>query len=748
MRPAPINRLRLDPEKTTIYRGHHVLVTDRHGQIKSEQDGYYLQQTRFLSRFELLSEGKSVKAVCCNSVEPHGAVGYYLLPSPAGRKAAPVGDDDPSGGEIVQKGIEVQINTYVGGGYHQDVHITNHALAETSVVLDWAFDADFADLDEVTSGQRKQTAPVHRDFKASGSGRGELTFTYQHPDINHATRIRMAAPGVLTDDGTRLRASLALQPRRAELISIDIAPVFLGESVEPWFGLDGEPNAHDRSEAGSGWLARCIEFEASNPTVQAAWGRAATDLWSLQSLRGRGEELFTPMAGIPKYTALFGRDALTAGIQSALLDTSTLRGALLSVGEWTATKTDDRFDAQPGKVLHQRQLSPLALIGENPFLHYYGDYSAPGLYILGAAMHFAYTGDRRAFDAINDKVHATLDWMDRDGDIDGDGFYEYRTLAGKAGIKNQGWKDSSQAILYPDGSYVRDPIAVAEVQGLYYAAKESLACVLQAIGERDRADELFAQAAALKKRFNERFWMPDQQFFALALGPDKKQVKTIASNVGTCLAYGIIDEDRAQAVADRMLAPDMFSGWGVRTLSAEHPAYNPFAYHLGTIWPVSNAHLCFGLKRHGFNDAFHKVARAVFDAAQIFDLDRLPEVYGGHPRGKRHPHPGIYPAACSPQAWSASAVVQICHALTGMTPLAPLNTLIVDPALPDWLPELTIRNFHVGSKPVSIAFHRDAAGKTDFKVIEGGEGLHIRRCDQQSRTGEDRLARAMAVVMR
>ena len=355
------------------------------------------------------------------------------MSTPAGSKAAPPGDDDPGGGEVVEKGIELQINTYVGGGYHQDVHVANHALSETTLVLDWDFAADFADLDEVASGKREQDAPVRREFERSGRGRGELTFAYQHPEINHATRIRMTAPGVLTDDGARLRTVFSLRPRQVEMISIDIAPIFLGASVEPWFGLDGEPTTeHAGVEAESDeWLARCAELEACNPTVQAAWNRAASDLWSLQSLRGDGDEKFTPMAGIPKYTALFGRDALTAGIHSALLNPSTLQGALSSVGKWTATAVDDRFDAQPGKVLHQRQLSPLALLGKNPFQHYYGDYSAPGLYILGAALHFAHTGDRRAFDAIRSRVCATLEWMDRDGDIDGDGFYEYRTLAGR-----------------------------------------------------------------------------------------------------------------------------------------------------------------------------------------------------------------------------------------------------------------------------------------------------------------------------
>ena len=319
--------------------------------------------------------------------------------------------------------------------------------------------------------------------------------------------------------------------------------------------------------------------------------------------------------------------------------------------------------------------------------------------------------------------------------------------AGKAGIKNQGWKDSSQAILDADGSFVRDPIAVAEVQGLYYAAKRALACALQMMGASGSAAELFEQAGALKRRFNAEFWMPEQRFFALALGPDKKQVKTIASNIGSCLGYGIIDEDKAQAVADRMLAPDMFSGWGVRTLSSEHPAYNPLADHLGTVWPVANAHLCFGLKRYGLNEALHKIARATFDATQIFEFDRLPEVYGGHPRGKRCPHPGVYPATCSPQAWSAAAVIQVCHALTGLTPLAPLDALIVDPALPDWLRELTVRNLRVGHRRVSIAFHRDAAETNRHEILEGGEGLRVHSVEPKTMIGKDRFSLSISEVL-
>ena len=231
---------------------------------------------------------------------------------------------------------------------------------------------------------------------------------------------------------------LHLGPQQSKRISIDVAPVFLGERLSPWFGAEGEPTEHFAARSRRlKWLKDASDLDASNARVQSAWSRAATDIYALQRLEGDGDEIFTPIAGVPKYSGLFGRDTLVAGIQSLELNRSTLGGALRAVGAWTAKAVDDRYDAEPGKVLHQRELGPLALLGETPFEHYYGDYSAPAYYLIGAATHFAQSADRRAFEDIRAKVEATLAWMDRYGDIDGDGFYEYRTRA-KDGLKNQG----------------------------------------------------------------------------------------------------------------------------------------------------------------------------------------------------------------------------------------------------------------------------------------------------------------------
>ena len=228
---------------------------------------------------------------------------------------------------------------------------------------------------------------------------------------------------------------------------------------------------------------------------------------------------------------------------------------------------------------------------------------------------------------------------------------------------------SREAILYEDGRLVKDPIALVEIQGCYYAAKQLIGLAFASLGDERRAADLLAQAERLKRRFNEKFWMPEERYFALALDPAKNLLRTIAADPGQCLAYGIIDEDKAEAVAARLMMPDLFSGWGIRTLSDRHPAFNPFAYHLGSVWPATNAIIGFGLKRYGFNKQLHHLAKAMFDAAQMFDLDRLPEVFGGQARDRRHPHPGIYPDANSPQAWSAGAVILLIHSMLGLIPV-------------------------------------------------------------------------------
>ena len=291
---------------------------------------------------------------------------------------------------------------------------------------------------------------------------------------------------------------------------------------------------------------------------------------------------------------------------------------------------------------------------------------------------------------------------------------------------NQGWKDSGDAIVYEDGTQVDPPISTCEEQAFVYAAKLRMSEMLWFMGDRDVAQRMFHEAAELKKRFNDRFWMPDKKFFALGLDAKRRQIRSISSNPGHLLASGIVYKDLARNVARRLLQPDMFSGWGVRTLSSDHPAYDPYSYHRGSVWPVEHGSFAMGMMLFGLIQELHTIARAIFEASTLFDYYRLPECYSGHPRDAEHPFPALYPKTNWPQAWSASSVFSILQAMLGIYPFSPTNMLLLDPHLPDWLPEITVRNLHVEKAVASIRFYRKRKS-THFDVLEKRGHLHLLR---------------------
>jgi len=740
-----INQCRVRPTDLIVHQGYAVLVTNLQGLVAEGLEGFYLHQTRFLSGLGIAVGGSEPKSVSANTVDHHFLTAYHLAPSPAGRPAEPDGEKaDPGGSEVVSKGIELQLNAFVGEGLHIDLVLTNHALApaEIELVLDLA--ADFADFNEALAGKRKQEGLVERSWTQADHG-GELLFRYKHPKLDLASSVVLTGAGHVVDLGHALACHLSLERQAPHVLSLDLSPHFLGTVHAPFYGRDGTLAAAARPAAARhAWAEDCERIEADNPVVQRAWDQAVSDLASLQVLEGPESQPYMIVAGMPNYTGLFGRDAYLTALQSAALNPQTLRGALQVVSSLNATETDDHLDAEPGKVLHQRQLGPLAQLGITPFLHYYGDQSTPGLFLLAAATDLAHSGDVGYFQSLREKLLGTLAWMKHNEDVRG--FYPYQTRSDQ-GVKNQSWKDSGEAVLYPDGSMVADPIAMADIQGLYYAGKQALGLAFVATGDGALGNSLLEEAAALKRRFNAAFWMPEERYFAIALDADGNQVSTVASDPGACLAYGIVDSDKASAVAERLLAPDMFSGWGIRTLSSQHPAYNPFAYHLGTVWPAQNAVAAAGLRRHGFDAEMFRVAEGLFGVSQIFDLDRLPEVFGGHARDARHPHPGLYPGACSPQAWSAGAVILLVNTMLGLMPLASLRTLVVDPALPDWLPALVVRNIQVGQARVSLRVWRDDAGHTAIEVLDNGGVRVVRPALHHLVRGEDRTAAAFRAAM-
>ncbi len=462
--------------------------------------------------------------------------------------------------------------------------------------------------------------------------------------------------------------------------------------------------------------------------MTGALEQARCDLASLRlhDLDSSDGNAWTMAAGLPLYLALYGRDTLTASWQSALLGPGMMEGTLRVLADLQGREVDDWRDEQPGRMLHEAHTGPLGALGFHPRGRYYGSATTSGFYPVVVSELWHWTGDAERVRPFLRPALDALRWLDERSEKVA-GFYGYRTRSSQ-GVVHQAWKDSPGAIVDEAGRPVEPPVATCEEQAFAYVGKLHLSEVLWWLGEKDEARRLYREAEELKKRFNDAFWMEDEGFFALGLGPDGRPIRAIASNAAHCLAAGIADSDLVERAAERLFAPDLWSGWGIRTLSADNPAYNPYSYHRGSVWPVEHGSFALGFLRYGLHERLEAVCRGMFEAARHFDLYRLPEVFSGHPRDAAHPFPAIYPQANSPQAWSSSAILSLVQALLGIYPYAPLRMLLVDPWLPEWLPEITLRGLRVGEAVVDLRFFRQKdGGRSDYEVLDLRGRLHVVR---------------------
>jgi glycogen debranching enzyme len=423
-------------------------------------------------------------------------------------------------------------------------------------------------------------------------------------------------------------------------------------------------------------------------------------------------------------------------LQNILIYPEFAGGALEILGAYQAREDDPYRDAEPGKILHEMRHGELAHFKLIPHTPYYGTADATPLYLITLHAAWRATGDHELIERHLETAKRCLAWIDRYGDRDGDGFQEYQTRS-PSGYENMGWKDSGDAVVYPDGSLVKGPKALCELQGYVYDAWVRMAEVFEAIGKPRRARELRTKAAALFARFNDAFWDDDFGFYAYALDGDKKKVLTVASNQGHCLWSGIVPRERARKVVERLMAPDMWTVWGIRTLSSDNPAFNPFNYQTGTVWPHDNAIIAAGFKRYGFGAEAARIAYAVSHAASHFNLNQLPELYTACQPAASH-FPVQYIGANVPQAWAAGAVFMLTQAMLGFIPDAPRDRLYVDPDLPAWLPELTIRDLRIGRHRLDLRFSRDGE-VTAFEVLKG-DALVVERCHGASNAAQRRPA--------
>lgn len=709
--------------------GETALVARRDGFFDGEEQcGLWFEKTRLLSRWRWLIEGREPQEVATSNVEQHSWLGFYVADTEGRPRQS-------RGGDPAQQTIELRLSRSVGGGMHEDVDVTNWSQKRVSLTLTLQVAADFAGRTETAQG-RRQHGRLRGGFRKVGKDAWELRFDYA---ARHAFR-HQGHQGV-----ARMRRSVAIRiekasspPRRTRgriHFSLHLTPgeswhaciLCAADAEKPTrrcyaFELEGAQRLRERAQFLRA-TTRFGEREDLSDVVVQVLEQARLDLAALRlDDVEAGPDAFAVAAGLPLYTGLFGRDSLISADQAALLGPELLKGALEAMRKTQGRKDDPWRDEEPGRMLHQASSSPLARLAFTPLARYYGSACTGAFFCRGLAALWRWTGDEPRVRALLPAALAALDWTHRQ--LDDDEVFRYRTRS-EQGLRNQGWKDSADAIVHADGRRAPLPIGTCEIQAFVYAADRELADLLEDLGEDERAGELRRKARAIRRAFAAAFWMGRKRFLALAIDGRGRQVRSIASNAGHCLEAGILDRAKAREVARRLMRGDLFSGWGVRTLSGRHPAFDPCSYHRGSVWPVEQGAFVKGLLQAGEMRLAHRLARALFEAAALFDYRRLPEVFGGQPRDARHPFPALYPRANSPQAWSASTVFRVVEALCGIEPDAPRARLRLRPRLPAWLPRLAIDGLRVGKARVWLEFF--APSQVRIRQVRGDLEIDVAR---------------------
>lgn len=592
--------------------------------------------------------------------------------------------------------------------------LTSHWQSDVELDVAWLLSTDFATTDEANFEESRQSAPIAATARTNG-----VHFVYQHPQLPFETQVIGSGARWHFAHG-QLRTRVRLERQRPLSLSLEVRAIDFEDPID----ARGE-DARELRLAGYEQSLWQLHAPAETPLIEIA-ARAADDLVNLAQLEGEPDEWLTPAAGVPLYQALWGRDALTTAWQAGIMDNGLmLQDVLTRCMRLQGTVHDPDRDEQPGRIINQAKLDALSRLGAQTFRRYYADVASPFMFIVALGYHFARTADRDALERHWPAARRVLDWVHESGDLDGDGYIEYWTRSPN-GPTHQGWKDSENAVVYDDGTRVQPPIAACEIQGYHYAALLFMASLAAVQGEVGDARKWWQSAADLKERFNRDFWMDEEGYIAFGLDADKRPIRALTSNAAHCLPTGIVSDEHIPRLVRRMFEPDLFSGWGIRTLSTLNPAYNPLDYHLGAVWPVENGSILFGLRRYGLNDRTEQLARSLYDLARLWPGGRSPECVGGYARSECV-HPGAYPQANIPQAWNQSVIPLLVQCLLGLVPVAPLGLLLVDPILPAWLPEISVKRLRLADAIVDLHFFRDADGESHYEITDRHGSVRVIR---------------------
>ena len=718
-------KVQVGPPLISIHQGQTVLISEPDGQINwPSEKGLYFFDTRVVSSWAIYANGEPWELL------NGGAISYYASRIFLTNRSFLTED-----GTIAPRTLGCTISRSISGGMHEDLDITNNSMMPVRFQLEIALRCDFADIFEVKSGHIVRRGRITTDWSEPHQ---QLRTTYLNGDFGRAVTIsptRLPVRAVYANG--RLSFEVALEPGKAWHCCLLYALADRDRNVAAPPDCVGYSHQSHHAETMADWLKNVVEIRTSNEEFYRLFRQALEDMAALRlPIAGTDHMVFLPAAGLPWFVAPFGRDSLIVSLQNTLIYPEFARGALEILGSLQATEEDNYRDAEPGKILHEMRYGELAHFKLIPHTPYYGTADATPLYLITLHAAWRATGDRALLEQHLETAERCLSWIDQYGDRDGDGFQEYQTRS-PVGYENMGWKDSGDSVVYPDGSLVKGPKALCELQGYVYSAWIRMAEVFDALGKPDRAQTMRAKASALFDHFNEAFWDEELGFYAYALDGEKKKVLSVSSNAGHCLWSGIVPPEHAKKVVERLMAPDMWTGWGIRTLSANHPAFNPYNYQTGSVWPHDNAIIAMGFKLYGFGAEAARIAHDISIAASHFLLNQLPELYTAFERDETT-FPVQYIGANVPQAWAAGSAFMLTQAILGFLPDAPRNKLYVDPSLPIWLSDLTMRDLRVGKHKLDIRFWREGE-ETAFEVITGDTKL-VERCELASKIAQLRTA--------